>query len=127
MRGGVAAGRCYSISGGWSRWAQPGSVCQRALGSVSQVCQRADRQGWERGLEPPTSRSTVWRSNQLSYSHHVSCMIMFEKKMTSSSSWSKRMEGQALRSLSGCHAKSFVRIILFHSPEVEAKGAPAKT
>ncbi len=27
--------------------------------------------GWLRGLEPPTPRSTVWYSNQLSYSHQI--------------------------------------------------------
>jgi hypothetical protein len=35
-----------------------------------------------RGFEPPTSRVTVWRSNQLSYTHRLMVIITDTGKLT---------------------------------------------
>ena len=46
------------------RWAQ----------RMRKVLISQDFQGWLTGLEPATSRSTIWRSNRLSYSHRVTAV-----------------------------------------------------
>ena len=32
---------------------------------------RIIKMGWMRGLEPPASRATIWRANQLRHTHHI--------------------------------------------------------
>ena len=51
--------------------------------------------GWQMGFEPTVFRTTIWRSNQLNYSHHVSAFLKCGAKIwiifESAKKWMKKI------------------------------------
>ena len=54
------------------RAATPAAIAVRRSAQKGHPGREAPRMGWVRGLEPPTSGTTIQRSNQLSYTHRSS-------------------------------------------------------
>ena len=42
------------------------------------IAQNLLSQGWIKGFEPLASRATIWRANQLRYTHRIMCSKGFE-------------------------------------------------
>ena len=66
----------------WASWIRT-SEC-RSQSPVPYRLAIAQEEGWVKGFEPLASRATIWRANQLRYTHHngliiFNCTLMCER------------------------------------------------